>query len=154
MFSSLSPLIAAISALIPGIVIGYLARHIVTSRRASQAESKAQSLLAEAKSKSQDILLESKNKALKILEEAKKEEKERNSQLLRIENLLTKKENELEQKGKEIFSEKENLKQKTVELVTLKVELEQSREKQLKELERISGLDREKAKVSEKKEEI
>lgn len=147
MFSGLSPLITAVSALLPGLVIGYLVRHLVASRKVTLAESRAESVLADSKAKSQDILLEAKNSALKILEEAKKEEKERNSQLSRIENLLTKKENELEQKGRELSSEKETLKHKAVELTTIKSELEQSREKQLKELERISGLDREKAKI-------
>ncbi|MEK7121198.1 MAG: ribonuclease Y [Patescibacteria group bacterium] len=147
MISGLNPLIAAVSALLPGLVIGYLIRHLVASRKVTLAESRAEAILADSKAKSQDILLEAKNNAFKILEEAKKEEKERNSQLSRIENILTKKENELEQKGKELSSEKETLKHKAVELTTLKSELEQSKERQLKELERISGLDREKAKI-------
>lgn len=147
MLSGLNPLIAAVSALLPGLVIGYLIRHLVASRKVTLAESKAEAVIAESKSKSQDILLEAKNSALKILEEAKKEERERNSQLSRIENLLTKKENELEQRSKELTSEKETLKSKAVELTSLKGELEQARESQLKELERISGLDREKAKT-------
>ncbi len=147
MFSGFNPLITAVSALLPGLIIGYLIRHLVASRKVTLAESRAEAVLADSKSKSQDILLEAKNNAFKILEEAKKEEKERNSQLSRIENLLTRKENELEQRGKELSSEKEVLKSKGVELLALKGELEQSREKQLKELERISGLDREKAKI-------
>lgn len=147
MLSQLNPLIAAISALLPGLVIGYLIRQIVVSRKTSQAESKAEAVLLDAKSKSQDILLEAKNNALKILEESKKEEKERHSQLTRIENLLTKKESELDQKARELGSEKETLKSKAAELVNIKSDLEKSREKQLKELERISGLDREQAKV-------
>ena len=78
------------------------------------AESKAQSILNESMSKSQDILLEAKNKAIVILEDAKKEEKERHSQLSRIENLLTKKEEELDSKGKELVNEKNTLKKRTM----------------------------------------
>ena len=147
MISGLNPLIAAVSALLPGLVIGYLIRHLIASRKITLAESKAEATLADSKAKAQEIILEAKNNAFKVLEEAKKEEKERNSQLSRIEHILTKKENELEQKGKELSSEKEALKHKAVELTALKGELEQSKEKQLKELERISGLDREKAKT-------
>ena len=91
----------------PGIIIGYLIRQLLSSKRISSAESKAEAILNESKSKSQDILLEAKNKALAILEDAKKEEKERNVQLSRIENLLTKKENELESKAKELTEEKQ-----------------------------------------------
>lgn len=146
MFSSLSPLIAAISALFPGIVIGFLLRQIISSRRASSAESKAQAILADAKSKSQDILLEAKNKALELLEDAKKEEKERNLQLSRIENLLTKKENELELRSKELKTEKESLISKGQELTNIKSELEKTRQRQIQELERVASLSKDQAK--------
>src|SRR3990167_11183647 len=128
MLSNLNPLIAAISALLPGLIIGYLVRQVLSSRKASQAEAKAEAMLNEGKSKAQDILLEAKNKALAILEEGKKEEKERNSQLSRIENLLTKKENELEIRAKELKVDKENLTAKVQEVVSLKSELEKSRQ--------------------------
>lgn len=147
MFSSLSPLIAAVSALIPGIIIGYLARHVISSRSASQAEAKAQNILADSKSKAQDIVLEAKNKALELLEEAKKEEKERNAQLSRIENILTKKENELESRAKELKTEKENLFSKAQELTNIKAEMEKNRQKQIVELERVASLTREQAKT-------
>lgn len=146
MFSQLSPLVAAVSALLPGIIIGYLARQLLSSRNVSSAESRAEAILTESKSKAQDILLEAKNKALAALEDVKKEEKERNVQLSRIENLLTKKENELESRAKELAEEKETLKAKTGELGIIKIELEQTRTEQLTELERISGLDRNQAK--------
>ncbi len=145
MFSQLSPLVAAVSALLPGIIIGYLVRQLLSSRSVNSAESKAEAILNESRSKSQDILLEAKNKALTILEDAKKEEKERNVQLSRIENLLTKKESELESRAKELIEEKETLKAKTAELITTKNELEQIKSRQLGELEKISGLNRDQA---------
>ncbi len=147
MISDLSPLIAAISALIPGVIIGFLMRQVIVSRRVSSAESKAQSLLTEAKTKAQDILLEANNKSLKVLEDSKKEEKERHAQLSRIESLLTKKESELEEKSKELTSEKESLKIKITEVASIRNDLEHGREKQIKELERISDLDKETAKT-------
>src|SRR3989338_6052518 len=144
MFSQLSPLVAAISALLPGIIIGYLFRQLLSSRRVSSAESKAEAILSESKSRSQDVLIEAKNKAIAILE---KEEKERNAQLSRIENLLTKKESELETRAKELSNEKEALKVKLVDLSVEKNEIGQIKSKQLVELERVSGLDREQAKA-------
>ena len=147
MLTDLSPLIAAISALLPGLIVGYLLRQLVASRSVSSAESKAEGLLNDAKSKSQDILLEAKNKALRVLEDAKKEEKERRDQVLKIENLLTRKEGELAQKANELRSEKEMLKTKANELVVIKGEMETTRQKQLVELERVAGLNREEAKA-------
>jgi ribonuclease Y len=146
MFSQLSPLVAAISALLPGIIIGWLIRQLISSRKISSAESRAESILNEAKSRSQDILLEAKNKAFSILEDAKKEEKERNAQLAKIENLLTKKENELEIRTKELEEEKGLLKNKINELNAAKTQLDITISKQLSELERISGLSRNEAK--------
>ena len=146
MILGMSPLVVAVLALIFGAVVGYIARQILATVRISSAEGRAQTILSDAKSKSQDFLLEAKNKALSILEEAKKEEKERSSQLARIENLLTKKEDELETRGKELTTERDFLKAKATELTTIKADLEQEKEKQLKELERITGLNRDDAK--------
>ncbi|OGM99701.1 MAG: ribonuclease Y [Candidatus Yanofskybacteria bacterium RIFCSPHIGHO2_02_FULL_41_29] len=147
MLSNLNPLIAAISALLPGLIIGYLVRQVLSSRKASQAEAKAEAILNESKSKAQDILLEAKNRALETLEEVKKEEKERSSQLSRIENLLTKKENELESRDKELRIDKASLVSKGQELVVLKSELEKNRQKQIQELERVASLNKEQAKA-------
>src|SRR3989344_4930358 len=140
MLSGLNPLIAAISALLPGMVIGYLIRQVIVSRRTSLAESKAQQLLADSKSKAQDIVLDAKNQAIKLLEDAKKEEKERHQQTAKIENLLTRKEAELDHKSKEIEKERENLKLKLAELQNIKLELEKkAREILTLAIQRYSG---------------
>lgn len=146
MILGLNPLLEVVLVLAGGFLVGYLVRQLIASTRVSQAESRAQSLLADAKSKSQDVVIEAKNTALKILEDAKKEEKERNAQLARIENILTKKESELEHKEHDIQSEKETLKSKASELVAIKTDLEQGRAKQIAELERISDLKQDDAK--------
>lgn len=130
-----------------GIGIGYFARQFVASKRATNAESRAQQIINDGKSQAQDIVLEAKNTALKTLEESKKEEKERLAQLSRIENLLTRKEDEIEQKSKELGQEKEQLKTKAGEVMTLKTQVEETRLKQISELERIANLTRETAKT-------
>jgi len=134
--------IVAALALIFGLVAGYIIRQVYSALQASQAESKAQSLVADAKSKAQEIILEANDKSLKVLEESKKTEQDRMAQLSRIENLLTKKEVELEQKGRELGTEKETLKTKAQEVSVLKQQVEETRAKQITELERVAGLDR------------
>lgn len=143
----LSAVAAGVLGVLFGALIGYFARQLLASRRAHQAESRAQQIVNEAKSKAQDVLLEAKNTALRTLEESKKEEKERSSQLSRIENLLTKKEAELEQKSKELEKEKESLRSKASEVMALRAQTEETHTKQITELERISGLGREAAKA-------
>jgi len=143
----LSTLVAGVLGVLFGALIGYFARQFFASKKATNAESKAQQILNDGKSQAQDIILEAKNTALKTLEESKKEEKERSAQLSRIENLLTRKEDELEQKSKELGQEKEQLKDKATEIVTLKTQVEETHTKQIVELERIAGLNRETAKT-------
>ncbi len=145
MLFTFNPLTLAATAAALGFAIGFVARKIISSRRIAQAEARAQTVLNESKSKSQDILLEAKNKAIKLLEDAKSDEQERRVQLGKIENLLTKKEVELESKEKDLLQEKNTLKTKGEELIVLKADLEQGRQRQLKELERVTGLRREEA---------
>lgn len=130
-----------------GGLIGYFARQFLASKKAANAESRAQQILNEGKSQAQDIILEAKNTALKTLEESKKEEKERSAQLSRIESLLTRKEDELEQKSKGLEQEKEQLKSKAVEVIALKTQVEETHARQIVELERVAGLTRETAKT-------
>ena len=146
MLFGLNPLLVVILAFLVAFLLGYFIRQLIALQRVSSAENKAQSVLNESKSRAQDIVIEAKDKALKILEEAKKEEKERHDQGMRIENLLTKKETDLEERAKEVKQEKEALKQKAQELANIKTELIQAQEKGVSELERISSLGREKAK--------
>ncbi len=136
----------SIPAVLIGFLIGFFLRKFLASRKVAQAESRAETLISESKAKAQDIVLEANNKALKVLEDAKREEGDRRKQLDRIENLLTKKETDLEDRTKEVASERASLKQKGEEVVAIKADLEQVRAKQITELERVSGLGREQAK--------
>ena len=143
----LSTLVAGVLGILFGVGIGYFARQFFASKKATNAESRAQQILNDGKSQAQDIILEAKSTALKTLEESKKEEKERSAQLSRIEGLLTRKETELEEKSKELGQEKEQLKNKASEIVILKTQVEETHAHQIVELERIAGLNRETAKT-------
>ena len=101
--------------------------------------------MTEAKQKSQELLLEAQKKSLETLERAKKDEELRNQQLLRIEQLLTKKESELDAKGKDLEKKMLQSDQKSVELDQLKLEVEAKHQQQLSELERIANLTSDKA---------
>ncbi len=141
-----SALPAGLLAILLGFAIGYFARKVLAGRRAAQAEARAEEILNKAKLESQDVLLDAKNKSLKLLEDAKHEEKERRVQLDRIENLLTKRDEDLEVKTKDLDKERKNVADKNSQLDALKVELDEERRKQITELERITGMNREQAK--------
>ncbi|MEK7615875.1 MAG: ribonuclease Y [Patescibacteria group bacterium] len=142
----LSTLIKAVIALCLGAVGGYLLSVLIISRRVNSAKERADKMLSEARQKAQDLQLEANEKSLKILEDAKKEEEVRNQQILRIENLLSKKESEMESKSRELEGTKKQLELKLVESESVKKELEEKRQQQLTELERITGLRRDEAK--------
>lgn len=125
--------------------LGYLIRRLIADSRIRSAETKAQNILNEAKSKSQDLLLEAKNKSLKILEESKKEGQERNAQLLRIEKMLSKKEGELDGKDRELGKDRQILKEKIETATKNQEEIATIKNRQLSELEKISGLKKEEA---------
>ena len=135
----------SIPAVAVGLLIGYFLRKFLAGRKAAQAETRAEAILNESKAKAQDVLLDANNNALKVLEDSNREEADRRKQLDRIENLLTKKESDLEERGKDVAGERASLKHKAEELVALKADTEQAHAKQVAELERVSGLNREQA---------
>jgi ribonuclease Y len=135
----------SIPAVAIGFLIGFFLRKFLATRKTARAEARAEAILNDAKGKAQDVLLDANNKALTILEESKHEEADRRKQLDRIENLLTKKETDLDEKSKEISNERTVLKQKAEEIVVLKTDLDKVRTKQIAELERVSGLNKEQA---------
>ncbi len=136
----------SIPAVAIGFLVGFFLRKVLASRKAAQDQERATAVLAESKTKAQDILLDANNRALKVLEDAKREEADRRKQLDRIENLLTKKEGDLDARTAELMQEKEGLKKKNEEVAVLQTDLDAIRGKQITELERVSGLSRETAK--------
>ncbi len=135
MVLGISPLLAAILVLaFSG--FGYFLRYFLVRKQAENAEFKAQ-----------EIILRAKDQALKILEEAKKDEKLRQSQFLKIENILANKEKDLESQKKQLSSESDNIKNKGKEIDDLKAELIKKIEVGKKELEKIANIKTEEAKL-------
>lgn len=137
---AISTLLKGIAVLIVGGVAGYVLNLVITNKRIASARDRADKLLNEAKAKAQDLTLEAKEKSIQILDEAKKEEQNRNQQLARIENLLSKKETEMDVKAKELEKKNQVLESKITEQETIKSELETKRQHQIQELERIAGM--------------
>ncbi|MEK7537061.1 MAG: ribonuclease Y [Patescibacteria group bacterium] len=130
-----NPLLMVFLALI-FLGVGYLLRYFLVKRETQNAELKAQ-----------EVILKAKDQALKILDDAKKDEKLRQEQFLKIENILSKKENELEEEKKRLFSDLENLKNKEGEVSDLKMTLSAKIELKIKELELISNIKKEEART-------
>ena len=139
-------LLAGIIALIAGGAIGYLLRQLATNKKISSAQNKAESLLNDAKVQSQNLVIEAKEKSLKFLEEAKKDDEERRRQFNKAEEIISKRERELEQKDKGLDHDRGVLEKHKKDVEVIKGDLEQKRQSTITELEKIAQLKREDAK--------
>ncbi|PJE51005.1 MAG: ribonuclease Y [Candidatus Yanofskybacteria bacterium CG10_big_fil_rev_8_21_14_0_10_36_16] len=138
-------ILGLIGALVLGLIAGYFLSRVLISKRVASANAKAEAMLTDAKSKSQDLLLEAKNKSLKLLEDAKKEETERRQQLMGLEKIVAKREEELDGKLVDLEKQKETLIQKGQQIEKLKTEMAAGVEKQKNEIERVAGMKKDEA---------
>lgn len=125
--------------------LGYFARLVLVKRRAGSLEARLDKLVERTKAEAEEQLLEAKKKAVEILEEAKSQEKEQQARLTKIEELLLKREESLERRAKEAETAKTQAERAAKEADELKTKLKELETKKLADLERISGLSREKA---------
>ena len=149
--------IAAVCGIAVAIIAALVAFRMGISYRKKIAEAEIGSAEEEAKkivddaykaaqSKKKEALLEAKDEIHKARNEADKEIKERRNEITRQERRIQQKEETLDKKTEALEKKDEKLNEKMKELENEKEELAKVREKQLEELERISGLSVEDAK--------
>lgn len=128
-----------------GIGLGYLIRQLIARQRKSSIETRLKKFVEDSRAEAKEILLEAKEKAAKILDEAKQEEKDRLGQLRRMEERVLERETIIDRRMQELAEKEKNIAERVEKVKAIKMELETSREKFLKELERVSGLTKEAA---------
>ena len=138
-------LIGGIGILV-GISIGYLIRKKIAEMQAGTLENKLSMLIEQSKTEAKEILLKAKEESVKILEEAKREEKEREAQLSKQEQRLSHREDLVDKKFLEFERIGKELEQKAEKLKITEAEAGKMKERQLAELEKVAGMDKEKAK--------
>lgn len=149
--------IAAVVALIIGIVLGKVIFAKNTQLKIQEAEQQAQKIVADAQVSAEtlkkDKLLEAKEKYLQMKSEHEKEVLQRNQKLADAENRIKQKELGLNQKNEQLQKQvqeneaiKENL-NRQMELVAIKRnDLEKHQEEHIRRLEKVAGLTAEEAK--------
>ena len=137
-------------SLIIGIFIGKLLRKKFAEAEIGSAEIEAENIKLEAKKTAEatkkEVLVEAKEEALKTKNEVEKECRERKNEVQRLEKRLTQKEDALEKKSNSLEKKEELLSSKLEKIEAERKELESFKDKQIAELERISGLTSEQAK--------
>ena len=145
-------IVAAVLAVlnIVSFIMGITYRKKVAEKEFGSAEAKAKSIIEnaekEAKAKQREILLEGKEQSQKLRSEAENEIKERRKELNNQEKRLNQKEENLDRKTDSLEKKDQILNQKIKEFEQKEEEIKVIKQKQLENLEKISGMTREEAK--------
>jgi len=132
-----------ITAVVVGIIAlaaGFGASQVVTKKRLSDAEAKADKQIKEAQEKVKDLVAEAKEEVAKIKEEARREAEAERKELKKTEARVREREESLDKKLDEIDKRAEKLRKNEAELEDLKNEIRKIREKQQDKLEKIAKL--------------
>jgi ribonuclease Y len=129
-------LLIAFFSLAIGSILGYFARQSIAKRDAKTIEAKIQKRIERAK-----------EEAAQILKEAEKEREEKRKELLKTEEILLKREGILDKKISQFEIEQKKFQEKVEKLKKIKEEIENLRNEAIKNLERIAGMTKEKAKA-------
>ncbi|WP_405726690.1 ribonuclease Y [Anaerotignum sp.] len=140
----------AVVCLLIGVIVGIACRKKIAEGKVGVAEERARKIVddaaKEAEAKKKEILLEAKEDSIRTKNELEREVRERRNELQKNERRLFQKEETLDKKVEALEKKEEHMTKKLEELDRQKEEAKALREKQLQELERISGLTTEEAK--------
>ena len=133
-----------LGAFIIGIVLGgfliWILRGAVMGRRRRIAERKAARIEAEGRNVAKGIIDEAKKEAEKVKTSADAEYRQRRSELQRQENRLTQKIDSLDHKLENLENRDRNLNNREKEIETLRTNIVEIRDKELKKLEEVSNM--------------
>ncbi len=139
---------AFIIGLIAGAAATFLVRKTVVDRQLRIAERKAARMVAEARLEAKNVLNEARQESEKIKSAADADYRERRAELQRQENRLSQRGDTLEHKLEGVEQRERNLSNKEKEIGSTRAQLAEIRDKQLKQLELISGMSSAEAKQS------
>ena len=132
--------IAATAALIVGIAVGYFVRRYLAASNSKHAESYAERLMADARAKQKELVLEAKDDALKVQRAAEEEARAKRADLQRQERLLLDRSENLDRKVEAVERRETAFEERQSEMEEEKARLAALQQRQLAELERVSGL--------------
>ncbi|MDL2235878.1 ribonuclease Y [Christensenellaceae bacterium OttesenSCG-928-L17] len=140
----------AVVAVAVAFFLGYLYRRNIAEAKTAKAEDAVNKMLEDAQKRAEELrkekVLEAKEEAFKLRNESEKELRDRRSEVQRSERRVLQKEEALEKKQEGLEQRERSLQKKEGQIKTIEDETLELREKQLKELEAISGLSMDDAK--------
>ncbi|WP_072744384.1 ribonuclease Y [Sporanaerobacter acetigenes] len=143
-------IIKLILSAIVGIIIGYYIRKTIGEGKINNAEEVATRIIEDAKrdaeTEKKEVILEAKEEVHKLRSDIERESRERRNELQKLERRLVHKEETIDRKSESIEKKDELLIKKSKELDEKEELINELYEKQVQELERLSGLTTEEAK--------
>ena len=143
-------IIVGILALAIGLLVGYILRKNIAEKTIGSAETKARNLVLDAENKAETIkkemTLEAKEEIHRMRSEAERDVRERRGELQRHEKRLNQKEDYIDKKVENIERKEESITNKEHNLIEKGKELDKVIEREMAELEKISGYSVEEAK--------
>ncbi|HEX7171552.1 MAG TPA: ribonuclease Y [Candidatus Limnocylindria bacterium] len=133
-------IIVAVVAASIGIAIGFVARRVVAANGVKHAEQYAERLVADARAKQKEIVLEGKDEALHLRRAAEEDAREARATVQRSERRLLDREEALDRKVAALEERETGLTGRQAELDQERARLADLQQRQLVELERVSGL--------------
>lgn len=130
-----------------GIAVGYLLRYLILSAQKGSMELQVKQSLLEAKDKAQRVLAEAEAEANKLVDEAKIKAEEKETQLKKMEDRLLNKDELLDKRQADIDRDLGEIKKRVEEVKEIKERVAQAEEVKKKELERVAHLSIEEAKT-------
>ena len=126
--------------LILGLLIGYFARQILANQQLRSTQNEAKRLLEEATAKHEEVLAKAREEAVKVRQAAEADSRERRYELQRLEKRFSQKEERLDRKLEAVERRERGLGEREKDVEAAKVQLEEIRSKQLRQLELISRM--------------
>ncbi|HHX92499.1 MAG TPA: ribonuclease Y [Clostridiales bacterium] len=143
-------IIIGIAALLAGLLIGYLIRKNQAEKTIGSAETMAKNLILDAENRSEtikkEIVIEAKEEAHRIRTDAERDLREHRAEIQKSERRLFQKEESVDRKLEGLEQKEEQIAQKQQSLAEKEKEVDGFIEKQIRELERVSGYTAEEAK--------
>lgn len=143
-------ILVGVLALIIGLLVGYILRKNIAEKTIGSAETTAKNLILDAETRAEaiqkEMKLEAKDEVQKMRSNMEKEIREKRSEITRQERRLIQKEESIDRKLENIERKEESIIGKEANLIKKGKELDKAIQKEMVELERISGYTKEEAK--------
>lgn len=146
---TISAIIVGLVALVAGLFVGYLLRKSIGEKEIGSAEQKAQNILLDAENSAENVkkekILEAKEEAHKLRSDVEREIRDRRNEINKTEKRIQGKEENIDRKLSGIERREQELTKKEHSMNEKHKEIDEYLQKQVAELEKISGYSREEA---------